>query len=280
MKYKLIKEYPGSIKLGTIVYLETEDNYMTNMENDFRLFPKKIVENYPEFWEEVVEKDYEILSLARLCSIKPTITDVSDYGDGYIEALLKCDKSRIHSVKRNDGEIFTIGDKIFPNNKIYKFELKNDILKIWHCDISFSTPIIEGPSGQPGNCSWIEGINNIKKIKKPLFTTEDGVDIFEGDIYYRATDSSGNHFKLGTLTPIYTNGYEMYLQNYSKQEQLNHKHFSTKEKAEEYILYNKHCLSLNDIFKDVEEMRKGLKTFEDSELAKRFKKLVQQKLKS
>ena len=59
-----------------------------------------------------------------------------------------------------------------------------------------------------------------------------------------------------------------------------YKHFSTKEKAEEYILYNKPCLSLNDIFKNVEEMRKGLKTFENSELAKRFKKLVKQKLKS
>ena len=61
--YCLIKTYPSSPKLGTIVYLETEDNYMTNMENDFELFPKKIVENYPEFWEEVVEKDYEILEI-------------------------------------------------------------------------------------------------------------------------------------------------------------------------------------------------------------------------
>jgi hypothetical protein len=41
---------------------------------------------------------------------------------------------------------------------------------------------------------------------------------------------------------------------------------------------NKPCLSLNEIFKDVEEMRKGLKTFENSQLAKRFKKLVKQKL--
>ena len=104
--YRLIKTYPGSPKLNTTVYLETENNYMTNMENDFKLFPKKIVENYPEFWQPVVEKNYEILSLARFCSIKPTITDVSNYGDEYIEALLKCDKARIHSVKRlSDGEI-------------------------------------------------------------------------------------------------------------------------------------------------------------------------------
>ena len=97
MKYKLIKEYPGSIKLGTIVYLETEDNYMTNMENDFKLFPKKIVENYPEFWEEVVEKDYEILEVK------------GKYGaiSSYIEKLDNDLKDKtIFKIKRlSDGEI-------------------------------------------------------------------------------------------------------------------------------------------------------------------------------
>jgi hypothetical protein len=54
----------------------------------------------------IIKKDYEILSLARICSIKPTITDVSDYGDEFIKALLKCDNTIIHSVKRlSDGEI-------------------------------------------------------------------------------------------------------------------------------------------------------------------------------
>ena len=40
MKYILKKEYPGSPKLGNII---------DNLENDW-------IENYPEFWEEVVEK--------------------------------------------------------------------------------------------------------------------------------------------------------------------------------------------------------------------------------
>jgi len=39
MKYILKKEYPGSPKLGNII---------DNLENDW-------IENYPEFWEEVVE---------------------------------------------------------------------------------------------------------------------------------------------------------------------------------------------------------------------------------
>lgn len=46
-KYKLIKEYPGSPGLG----------YITSSENLIRLYRE-----YPEFWEEIVEKDYEILS--------------------------------------------------------------------------------------------------------------------------------------------------------------------------------------------------------------------------
>lgn len=159
-KYVLIKEYPGSPKLGTIINDEITTYGISFSKNNLSFIKK-----YPEFWQPVVEKDYEILeyiSKLKNCIIEPK-NPLFNNGDW-----------DIHSVRRlSDSEIFTIGDKIFPNNKIYKFELKNNILKIWHCDISFSTPIIEGPSGQPGNCSWIKGINNIKKIKQPLFTTED-----------------------------------------------------------------------------------------------------------
>ena len=151
MKYILKKEYPGSPKLGNII---------DNLENDW-------IENYPEFWEEVVvEKDYEILSLARLCTIKPTITDVSDYGDGYIEALLKCDNSRIHSVKRlSDGkeEIFTISDKT-NNGTISKFEIDSNGIRVFFEE-------------KPKN--YHVSLNSIKHIKKPLFTTEQRSEIEE-----------------------------------------------------------------------------------------------------
>ena len=146
-------------------------------------------------------------------------------------------------------EIFTIGDKttlgiitcfrLLDNEIMVDFDNKNSILL---------------------------RSKQLQHIKQPLFTTEDGVDIFENDSYYVATKEFYilQHVKA----------------NYGSGTSLIAKYFSTKEKAEEYILLNKPCLSLNDIFKNVEEMRKGLKTFENSELAKRFKKLVQQKLKS
>jgi hypothetical protein len=63
----------------------------------------KHVENSPEFWEEVVEKDYEILKYHSIEN--PSIgrtTCNSKLNDTY----------SIYSVKRlSDGEVFTVGDK-------------------------------------------------------------------------------------------------------------------------------------------------------------------------
>jgi len=71
MKYKLIKEYPGSPKLNTEIVYSTiythcnKENYNLN-RNTYMIkskdyFELKNPEQYPEFWEKVVEKDYEIL---------------------------------------------------------------------------------------------------------------------------------------------------------------------------------------------------------------------------
>ena len=70
MKYILKKEYPGSPKLGNII---------DNLENDW-------IENYPEFWEEVVEKDYEILSYITIES------EIIKYKDLNINDECNCDK--------------------------------------------------------------------------------------------------------------------------------------------------------------------------------------------
>lgn len=208
-KYRLIREYPGSPKLGTI---------LTHEELQYC--------NWNEYYQEVVEKDYKILSLARFCSIKPTITDVSDYGDGYIEALLKCDNARIHSVKRNDGEIFTIGDKVFSeyvNYTINKIGIVND-----KCMVSALYD-----TNNPNGSRLHYNLNNLKKAKQPLFTTEDGVDIFDGDYSYGVHNSKFDIVAIKHINTVYVTD--------------NFIEFSTKEKAEEYILMNKPCLSINDI---------------------------------
>jgi len=115
-KYRLIKKYPGSPELGTIAekagdikYTHPDGRESFTSSSAECLF-EKIVENQPEFWEKIVEKDYEILSVIirsynqickkegyyfvpKLGGIKPFILDSHiDY--------------KIHSVKRlSDSEI-------------------------------------------------------------------------------------------------------------------------------------------------------------------------------
>ena len=144
MKYILKKEYPGSPKLGNII---------DNLENDW-------IENYPEFWEEVVvKKDYEILSV--ITNNNKFIEKVYNQ-DATIEPYWK-----IHSVKRlSDGEIFTIGDKVVGYN--------NSIAKIKTIDLVGEISLNIGTDKSEGF-----SLKNLKKVKQPLFTTEQRSEIEE-----------------------------------------------------------------------------------------------------
>ena len=226
MKYKLIKEYPGSPRLG---------NTIDNLENDW-------IENYPEFWQEVVEKDYEILEVK------------GKYGaiSSYIEELDNDLKDKtIFKIKRlSDGkeEIFTIGDKT-NNGTISKFEIDSNGVRVFFEE-------------KPKN--YHVSLNSIKHVKQPLFTTEDGVDIFEGDevVCFDKED-------------WITRNEKYKFQPFDVKDK-NYLFFSTKEKAEEYILMNKPVLSLTDL--------KNLGIFNETDYCKRMwitiKELVKQKLKS
>ena len=221
MKYILKKEYPGSPKLGNII---------DNLENDW-------IENYPEFWELVVEKDYEILEVK------------GKYGaiSSYIEKLDNDLKDKtIFKIKRlSDGEIFTIGDII--DTKVddkYKQEILEINLRIKH-NLLKDKLIFKTKAGYVV-------INIAVKNKQPIFQTEDGVDIYEGDYSYGVHNSKFDIVKIKHISTVYVGD------NFIK--------FSTKEKAEEYILLNKPVLSLNDInfaiskINNAEEKRNKLKT--------------------
>ena len=202
MKYILKKEYPGSPKLGNII---------DNLENDW-------IENYPEFWQEVIEKNYEILSL--VASEKnpqhkkgSKFLHNKDYGFKNMHPTEFWD---IYSVKRiSDNKIFTIGDS-YEDLIIEKMfmSVAGDIFTTYK-----------------------------PKIKKPLFTTEDAVDIFEGDSYYAVNTTFFNNYgsqkafdkKSPDLTPFWQSNRSVC------------KYFSTKEKAEDYILLNKPCLSYGEV---------------------------------
>jgi hypothetical protein len=102
-KFKLIKEYPGSPKLATELTPKV-DKENTDTNNFYWEGSWFNPNDFSEYWEEVLQKDYEIL---RTCPIVGTI----------------------YSVKRlSDGEVFTVGDIIKvrshgSNNRIDEIEI-------------------------------------------------------------------------------------------------------------------------------------------------------------
>lgn len=226
VNYKLVKTYPGSPELGTIV----NKSYIKNSNRDFTCID---ITNSPEYWEKVEEKDYEILSFTNIKSkdivyAKNGMCSIPGYKKDTIENVIKSlsyINACIHSVKRlSDGEIFTIGDKVKQSNVIH-----NNTFTItgFEFDVNKEHLLAIGNGGIK--------ISKIEKVKPVLFYTEDGVDIYEGDeihIFYLDTFQI-NSYKKGWLKswrPL-------------KRELV----FSTKEAAEEYAILNKPCLSINDV---------------------------------
>jgi len=266
-KYKLIKLYPDSPKLGTVI---TKDKkvYGVLYHNETMSFisPDRIIENSPEFWEEIVEKEYIILSLkdlkdSKIYSLKYN-GNYSAYDKDGTLTLQQCldYKNIIYSIKRNsDGEIFTIGDKV----RIIKLEYDGSfIIDEFYFDCNNDKLLCNGKCTGNGHVS----ITKIEKCKLPLFKTKDGINIFEGDEYY----------PIGFCKEM-PGSCEWYI---VKDE---HKHlfknsnyiFSTKEKAEDYIFKNKPCLNFNDV---INYYNKWYGTFTKDNFHDGLKKLVQTKL--
>lgn len=128
----------------------------------------------------------------------------------------------IHSVRReSDGEVFTIGDNT-QFGKVISF----DFIPTYEGEI-LKAICKNGPATSTISIDILE-------FKTKLFTTEDGVDIYEGDTYYIVGAAQWNINSIVAKNSIYRLIYT-------------HPFFSTKEKAEEYIILNKPCLSLKEI---------------------------------
>jgi hypothetical protein len=218
------------------------------------------VEPSSEFWEEVVEKDYEILSFRASTGL----LRIKDY-DGLFQAngdvrrdntteqsLLKGGWD-IYSVKRlNDGEIFTIGDKIKDGNiitKIDRFFIKND-------NLLFTT--------EDTNCG--NYLINLIKYKQPLFTTQDNVDLKFGDKFY-VVDTQ--YFKIFEAEAGITFKSEKWIKN----------SYADKKLAEEWIVMNKPVLSLNNLL-SVWGAMENKDFYAISPLFKNFKEIAENKIKN
>ena len=166
--------------------------------------------------------DYEIMSYIKKGST--TCTTTKKRG-----GLLHDKFWDIYSVKRlSDGEIFKLGDTIdfdgLGNGKLLEIEFE----------------IALGDKGTGRLCfvndnrrlgKWFS-INQLNKVKEPIFITHDGVSVSKPDTIWLL------HKKTNTVSP-YIIRIENDLSGYIC--------FSKKEKLNEYMLRHKPCLSLDDI---------------------------------
>lgn len=226
-KFRLIKPYPGSPELGAI-RKDLDDPILS-----------KYFTTYPEFWQEVIEPDFEILSFKQDSGIKDLWTKFLDGWsrnvNGYpatspytLEDMLKNDLYKIHSVKRlSDGEIFTIGDRaktITSKGKHIVTQLSirqkctgrdgkggynyDGVDRIW----------IDWEDDCGGN--WLE---STEKVKHPLFLTHDGENIYEGDEVWFVNKENFYYDYILTLPQ-------------TKFCSDTRAYFLTREQAEEYII--------------------------------------------
>jgi hypothetical protein len=202
--YILIKTYPGFKVLGTRINCEDGTSYYT--EN-------------PEFWKEVVELDYEILSYVK--KDNPKCHTIKRRGGERHDEFWN-----IRVVKRlSDGEIFKLGDVIktyknSPNHRI------NSISLATGQDSLFQGIWIRYDGGS-------QQFSNTIKVKDKLFTTEDGVDIYMDDRFWFIERDGYRIFNVEAISSSGKNPLTRY--------------FSTEEAAQKYLLKNKECLSLDDI---------------------------------
>ena len=78
-----------------------------------------------------------------------------------------------------------------------------------------------------------------KRLKKPLFVTDDNVEVFEGDNVYIV------HLPLKSDTKVYLDRPFTIPKDWVRFSYM--KTFVHKENVEEYIFKNKPCLSLNEV---------------------------------
>lgn len=217
--YKVLKKREWTVGEGWVYDLEINKKILQPYYTSY--FTPATKEEYDA--QFIVPKTYEI---QKLKSKHGRVSNMfnKDKGVGWSsddkphysipEDLVSKGEHSIHSVKRlSDSEVFSIGDKIgadiFKNNVIEKFDIQNGNMYV--ITSSGTTPL-----------------HLIYHARNPLFTTEDNVEIFEGDDYFWLSDLSN---------------YNMVHWNKASKEhsglEPKHIYFSTNQAAEDYIVRNK-----------------------------------------
>lgn len=253
-KYKLVKEYPGSPKLNTIIEsVKSCLGYTCVKTKDGKLIDTKDFKNFPEFWQEIVEKQYEIISI--ICPDIRKEPYIYDGRSSFIHkkfAIIRLERVLsgsllsnnqfpiyIQSVKRlSDSEIFTVGD-----NTNFGIIQSIDIQDIKYNDSSRTdiNTISFGVSKDDEDPL----LEEIQKVKKPLFTTLDGVNIFdENDIVFEVFK---HNLELNKTIPLKA------CNNIKSIKGVETLIFAKLNNAVDYIVMNTPSLSLTDIVPVVPE---------------------------
>lgn len=184
-KFKLIQEYPGSPKLGTIIEQIYRFAKKDNLYGDNEGFFLESPENYPNYWEKLIEVEFKILSFELNNLIFKLGHDGKYYSDnGTWANFVNTLNDKILSVERTtDGQVFNVNDKAKSigsrnTHRISSFQIKqkqtdrftyDGIDRIW----------VNWEENCGGN--WLE---STEKIKEPIVVTRDGFDLFDGDTFY------------------------------------------------------------------------------------------------
>lgn len=226
--------YPFTTSVG-------RGNYTTH---EGGVIPAEFIENSKD-WVEITKPEYTILSF-KYKNHDPRWSGIWNLnGKFYVSTadnecvqtlneFLEDSSYEIHSVRRlSDNVEFKVGDiikhktlAIWGTGEIKEFLLTDNLY-------FYTLTKFNGNCGIPFNMA--------KKVEK-LFTTEDGVHIYLQDnvTYFEV----GNNLLINTVV-IDVKEHKHF--DFVKRNSYMNKIFSTKEKANEYLLMNKPCLSLNDI---------------------------------
>lgn len=247
--FKLVKKYPNSENIGSIWTKtpETKNYWYMNCYLD-----PADVENNPEFFEEIIQKEYEVLSF--ICNkdldssiiLKGIIIKKlggGGFGGGVIrgseEKLLTLSHWDIHSIRRlSDSEVFSIGDELVDtfNRNHGKFTLK---------EIEFEKAPADKGTGKLSfvHTHTILGkyipLERLEKAKPVLFVTHDGYEMFEGFLVHLIclplTSTQVYNFDKPFKIP----------ENWKPQSYV--ETFFQIHNAEEFVFKNKPVLSLEDV---------------------------------
>jgi hypothetical protein len=248
--FKIIQTYPGSPGLGYKVTFKPNYPYVSTAAGTFSLDDCL---TYTKNWEEIIEPEYEILKFKTTTGEIVTLQNNGNYFNENSSAKFDpngqycgCSAEEefdlgatIYSVKRlSDGEIFTVNDKINFSNvgvgNLIKIEFERAPADKNTGKLCFvNDNIFLG--------DWWD-INQLSHIKKPLFTTSDGIDIFEGDKYWKVLPNS--NYSKWELTAAETDASPKWT-------------FSTEEGAKKYIDWNKPKYSKQDILNGWDDKEGG-----------------------